>query len=80
MDLNAIQKKSSKQSLCKVSSEAAVHRCSSKMSHRCFPMNMAKYLKTAFLQKTFGCCFYQLDKVTVQYWTSPSHLNQKHNV
>ena len=33
-------------------------------------MNIAKFLRTAFLQKTSGGYFFQLDKVTVQYWAS----------
>ena len=35
----------------------------------CFPVNIAKLLRTAFLLKTSGGCFFQSDKVTVQYWT-----------
>ena len=54
MVLNAIQKQTSKLSLCKVSSEAAIRKCSSKemflkISQKLFPVNIAKYLRTAFL-------------------------------
>ena len=54
MVLNAIEKQSSKQSLRKVTSEAAVHRRLSKyvflkIAHRCFPVNIAKFLRTVFL-------------------------------
>ena len=43
-------------------------------------MNTAKILRTAFLKETSDGCFFQFDKVTVQYWASicqPSLLNQK---
>ena len=71
MVLNVIQKKSSKQSLYKVSSETAVRRYSSKqvflkISRRCFPVNIAKFLRTAFLQNPAVAVFFQFDKVTVQ--------------
>ena len=54
MVLNAIQKQSSKQSLCKVSSEAAIQGSFSKnvflkIYHRCFPVNIAKFLRAVFL-------------------------------
>ena len=67
--VNAIQKQNSKQSLHKFHLEATMHRFSSKQvflkfSHRCFPMNIAKFLRTVFLQKTSGGCFFQFDKVT----------------
>ena len=76
MVLNAIQKQSSNQSLHKVSLEAAVRRCSSKqvllkILHRCFfPINIAKFLRTAFLQKTSNGCFFQIDKLNDQHWLS----------
>ena len=47
-----------------------------------FPVNIAKFLRTAFLQKPSGECFFHFDKVTVQHWASyrPPLLYQKHNV
>ena len=36
--------------------------------------HIAKFLQIAFLQKTFGGCFFQFDKVTVQYWASAKLL------
>ena len=79
MVLNAIQKQSSKQSLCKVISEAAIQRFSSKQlflktSHGCFLVNIAKIFRKAFLQKTSGGCFIQFDKVTIQHWASANLL------
>ena len=79
MVLNAIEKQSSKQSLCKVSSEAAIPRCSSKyvflkISHRYFHVNTAKFLITAFVYKTYDGCFFQFDAVTLQYWASADLL------
>ena len=35
-----------------------------------FPVNVTKFLRAAFLYKTSGGCFFQFDKVTVQYWAS----------
>ena len=87
MVLNAIHKQSSKQSFHKVSSEATICRCSSKQLFLiilcgCFPVNIAKLLRTAFLKETSDGCFFQFDEVTVQYWASICQplLNQKHNV
>ena len=63
-------------SLYKVRSEAAVCRYSSKqvflkISHKCFPVNIAKLLRAAFLQKTCDGCFSQFGKVSnVQQWAS----------
>ena len=37
-------------------------------------MNIVKFLRTAFLEKTSGGCFFQFDKVTVQYWASTDLL------
>ena len=31
-----------------------------RLQHRCFPVNIAKFLRTAFLQNTSGGCFYSL--------------------
>ena len=60
-------------SMIKPTTEAAVHRCSSKkmflslkacnfikkrLQHRCFPVNIAKLLRTPFSQNTSGGCFY----------------------
>ena len=33
-------------------------------------MKIAKFLRTTFLQKTSGGCFFQFDKVTVEHWAS----------
>ena len=68
-----------KQSLCKVNSKAAIRRCSSKqvllkISHRCFPVNIAKFLRASFLYETSCGSFFQFDKVTVQHWASADLL------
>ena len=47
-------------------------------------MNIAKFLRTAFLQNPAVAVFFQFDKVTVQRWASAVYIrllfNQKHNV
>ena len=32
-----------------------------RLEHRCFPVNIVKFLRTAFLQNTSGGCFCTLD-------------------
>ena len=39
-----------------------------RLQHRHFPVNIAKFVRTAFLKNTSGGCFCQFDEVTVQYW------------
>ena len=73
--VKSIDSISSKQSLRKVSSETAELRYFSKyvflnIPRRCYPVNIAKFLRTAFLQKTPGSYSFQFDKVTVQHWAS----------
>ena len=52
-----------------------------KTLHRRFPVNIAKFLRTEFLYKTSGGCFFHFDKVTSALGICrPSLLNQKHNV
>ena len=41
-----------------------------RLQHRCFPVNIAKFLGIPFLQNTSSGCFCQFDKVTVQRWAS----------
>ena len=45
-----------------------------KTLHRRFPVNIAKFLRTEFLYKTSGGCFFHFDKVTVQHWASADLL------
>ena len=65
-----------------VRSEAAVCRYSSKqvflkILHKCFPVNIAKFLRAAFLEKTCDGCFSQFGKVSnVQQW-APTDLSSK---
>ena len=40
----------------------------------CFPVNIAKFLRTTFFTENPGGCFCQFDKVTVQYWASAKFL------
>ena len=39
-----------------------------------FPVNVTKFSRAAFLYKTSGGCFFQFDKVTIQYWASVNLL------
>ena len=82
----AIQKQSSKKSLHKISSEAAVRRYSSKkvflkIPHRCFPVNIAKFLRAVFLQNPPVAAFFSLikQKFGIGLFIGPLR-NQKHNV
>ena len=45
-----------------------------KLQHRCFLVDIAKFLRTAFFQNTPGGYFCQFDKVTVQYRASANLL------
>ena len=53
-----------------------------RLQHRCFPVKIAKFLRTAFLYDTSGSCFCQFDNdnCSVLGICRPSLLNQKHNV
>ena len=43
------------------------------LQHRCFSVNLAKFLRTAFLQNTSGGCFLSVfNELTVLYWASVS--------
>ena len=39
-------------------------RPAKRLRHRCFPVNIAKFLKTPFLQNIFGSCFCKMMKLT----------------
>ena len=42
----------------KVASPQACNLIKKRLQHRCFPMKYAKFLRTPFLQKTSGGCFF----------------------
>ena len=39
-------------------------RPAKRLRHRCFPVNIAKFLKTPFLQNIFGSCFCKMMRLT----------------
>ena len=87
MVLNAIQKQISKQSLHKISSEAAVRRCSPKklflkIPHWCFPMNIAKIFKNSFFIENLWWLLFSVSWIYCSELgiCRPSLLDQKHNV
>ena len=45
-------------------SETVSNPIENRLHDRCFPMNMAKILRTASLENTFGGCFWQFKKLT----------------
>ena len=46
------------------------------LEHRCFIVNVAKRLRTAFLKKTSSGCFCRFDKVTVHHRASDMEINR----
>ena len=45
-----------------------------RLRHRYFPMNFAKFLRTAFLQSTFGSCFYNNKSNTEKQHCKIKHI------
>ena len=43
-----------------------------RLQRRCLPVNIAKFVRTAFFYNTSRGCFCQFDEVTLQYWASVS--------